>query len=123
MKDPKIKVRKTHPLRLTKFELLHLRDLFSVTTSPELKLTVSQQLAKMQGHALVEAKLWQKVAEGCNSVGLPMGDDAPDFVIAAQGSLPVAVFELAQEPAGSEDEGFSDEDDDEDEDDVGGEDE
>lgn len=116
MKDPEIKVRKTHPLRLTKFELLHLRDLFGVTTSPELKVTVSQQLAKMQGRALVEAKLWQKVADGCNSVGLPMGDDAPDFVIAAQGSLPVVVFELAQEPAGSEEEGFDDEDEDEEDD-------
>lgn len=104
MGDPEIKRRKTFTLRLTKFELLHLRDLFSVVLPPEMKETLSARLAQSQDRSLVEAKLWQKLARVCHEAELPMDDDAPDFVVAASGSPPVGVFELAHEPAGGEEE-------------------
>lgn len=98
MGDTPIKQCKTFTLRLTKFELLHLRDLFSVMLPPEMKETLSQRLAQSQDRALIEAKLWQKLAQACRQVGLPMDDDAPDFVVAASASPPVSIFELAHEP-------------------------
>lgn len=102
MGDPPVKQCKTFTLRLTKFELLHLRDLFSVMLPPEMKETLSQRLAQSQDRALVEAKLWQKLARACRQVGLPMDDDAPDFVVAASTSPPIGVFELAHEPAATQ---------------------
>lgn len=99
MGDPDIKRRKTFTVRLTKFELIHLRDLFSVLLPSEMKETLSQRLAQSQDRALVEAKLWQKLARVCHEADLPMDDDAPDFVVAAAAAPPVGVFELAHEPA------------------------
>jgi hypothetical protein len=104
MSDPEIKRRKTVSVRFTKFELLHLRDLFSVALPPEMKDTLSQRLAQSQDRSLVESKLWQKIASACREVDLPMDDDAPDFVVAASGAPPIGVFELAHEPASEEDE-------------------
>jgi hypothetical protein len=98
MGDPEIKRRKTFTVRLTKFELLHLRDLFSVMLPTEMRETLSQRLALSQDRSLVEARLWQKLARACAEAELPMDDDAPDFVVAASGAPPVGVFELAHEP-------------------------
>lgn len=99
MADPEIKRRKTFTVRLTKFELLHLRDLFAVMLPPDLKETLSQRLAASQDRLLVEAKLWQKIARVCHEAELPMDDDAPDFVVAAAAAPPISVFELAHQPA------------------------
>jgi hypothetical protein len=119
MSEKEIKRRKTFVVRLTKFELLHLRDLFSVALPPEMKETLSQRLAQSQERVLVESKLWQKLVLACSEAGLPMGDDAPDFVVSASGAPPIGVFELAHEPAtqDSDDEGtIFDSEDEEDED-------
>ncbi len=102
MSEPEIKRRKTFTVRLTKFELLHLRDLFSVVLPPEMKETLSIRLAQSQDRLLVEAKLWQKLVRACTEAELPMGDDAPDFVVAAAGAPPIGVFELAHEPLAPE---------------------
>lgn len=99
MGDPEIKRRKTFTVRLTKFELLHLRDLFMVVLPPEMKETLSQRLAQSQDRLLVESRLWQKLARACREAELPMDDNAPDFVVAASGASPIGVFELAHEPA------------------------
>lgn len=95
----KFKKRKTYDVRLTKFDLIHLRDLFSVTLPPEMKETLSQRLAQSQERVLVEAKLWQKIAKVCQEAEIPLNDDAPDFVVAASTSPAISVFELAHEPA------------------------
>lgn len=99
MNPPEIKRRKTFSLRLNRFELLHLRDLFGVALPPDMKQTLSQALAASQDRTLVESKLWQKIAAACTEAELPMGDDAPDFVVAASAAPPVGVFELAHDPA------------------------
>lgn len=98
MGDPEIKRRKTFTVRLTKFELLHLRDLFSVMLPSEMKETLSARLAQVQDRALIESKLWQKLVRVCNEAELPMDDDAPDFVVAQAAAPSIGVFELAHDP-------------------------
>lgn len=97
-KEPEIKQKTTFNVKLTKFELLHLRDLFGTTLAPDMIKTVSQALAVSQDRVLIEAKLWQKLASACTEAGLPMNEDAPDFVVAPSGAPPMGVFELSSEP-------------------------
>jgi hypothetical protein len=97
-KEPEIKQKTTFSVRLTRFELLHLRDLFSITFAPEMKVTVSQALATSQDRVLIEAKLWQKVATASTEAGLPMDESAHDFVVAPPGPPPMSDFELSSEP-------------------------
>ena len=118
----KEKRRKTFELRLTKIELLHLRDLMSILSPPDLKTTVSQLLAESESRSLVETMLWKKIAASCEAAKLPLGDEAPDFVVAPTAAPPIGVFRMATDPAGeeaAESAGFlpsnSDEDEDEDE--------
>jgi hypothetical protein len=92
--------RKTFTLRLSKFELIHLRDLFSVILATETKQTVSQALAQVEERSLIESRLWQRVVKACKEAGIPLDDDAPDFVVAAAASPPVGVFRLATAPYG-----------------------
>lgn len=99
MTDPEIRKRKTFTLRLTRFELLHLRDVFSVLLPPEMKVTISQALGASQERVLVEAKLWQKVATACRDAELPMDEEAPDFTVAVSSTPSIGVFELAHDPA------------------------
>jgi|SRR6478752_9666519 len=99
MSDPEIKRKKTFNVRLTRYELLHIRDLFAIMLPPDMKETLSQRLAQTQDRSLVEAQLWQKVVRACEEAELPLGDDAPDFVVTAASSPPVSVFEVAQNPS------------------------
>jgi hypothetical protein len=93
-----LRPQKTSTLRLTRYEVLHLRDLFSILLPTEARQTVSQALAAVEDRSMVEARLWQKVLAACREVGLPVGDEAPDFVAAAASSPPVGVFRLATDP-------------------------
>ena len=104
MEQPVVRRKKTFPVRLTRFELLHLRDLFSILLPTETSQTVSQALAGLEDRRLVEARLWQKLAVACQQAELPTDDDAPDFVVAASQAPPVGVFRLAEEPAGAPEE-------------------
>lgn len=98
-KEPIVRKRKTYELQLSKFELVHLRDLFSVLLATEAKQTVSQALADAEDRSLVEARLWQRVAAACSDAGIPMDEQAPDFVCAAIVQHPaVGVFRLSSEP-------------------------
>jgi hypothetical protein len=101
--NEKLKKRKTFALRLTKFELLHLRDLFSVVLGPEAQRTVSQALAEAESRPLVETLLWKKLSDLINEAGIPTGDDAPDFVVASTTTPTLGVFQLATDPSPSQD--------------------
>ena len=90
--------RKTFTVKLSKFELLHLRDLFSVMLPPEMKDTLSQRLASGQDRSLIEAKLWTKISTLCEEAGIPVGEDAPDFVVAASSAPSISVFEMSHDP-------------------------
>lgn len=110
MSQEKTWKRKTFPLKLTKFELIHLRDLFSITLPIELKQTVSQALAEAEGRPLVETRLWQKLVTAFEEAELPVNDDAPDFVVAAlpAAAPSISVFRMAHEPQESGGEGSAD---------------
>jgi len=105
MKTAKKKCTKDHAvatptflLKLTKFELVHLRDVLSILSPPDLKQTLSQMLAEGEDRSLVEQKLWGKVTNVCVQAGVPTGDDAPDFVAAPMAPPPIGVFRMAHEP-------------------------
>lgn len=103
MSKPNIKRRKTFQLRLTRYEILHLRDLMSVCLPPEGKQTLSGALAALENRQLIESLLWKKITSACVDADLPTDDDAPDYVIAPTGIAPLGVFQLASDPAGPED--------------------
>ena len=114
MSKPNIKRRKTYQVRLTRFEILHLRDLMSVCLPPEGKQTLSGALAVLENRQLIESLLWKKISAACVEAELPTGEDAPDYVIAPTGIAPLGVFQLASDPSGP----LEDDDDDDDDDDV-----
>lgn len=119
-KTPLIKRKKTYEIRFTKYEILHLRDLMSICLPPEGKQTVSEMLASIENRILVESALWQKISNACENVGLPTGDEAPDYVVAPSGMTPLGVFQMASNPSGPEESDDDDEDDAEDSDGDGG---
>ena len=89
---------KTYGLRLTKLELLHLRDLFNIMLPPEMKTTVSQMLAAAEERPLIETCLWNKVVKACKEAKVTLGDDAPDFAVIPTSQPAVGVFKIASEP-------------------------
>jgi hypothetical protein len=103
-KQTSIKKRKTYDLRLTKYELLHLRDLFSVILPSESKKTMSQSLAELENRALIESLLWNKISAACEAADIPLNEAAPDYVVAPTSPPPMTVFQLASEPATEEQE-------------------
>jgi hypothetical protein len=92
------KKRKTYELRLTKMELVHLRDLFSVLLPPAAEKTLSQALAELAGRTVIESLLWQKIGIAAESADIPMGDDAPDYIAAPSSTPAISVFQIAAEP-------------------------
>lgn len=104
MSKPEIKRRKTFALKLTKFELLHLRDMFSVSLPPDASKTLSQHLAELENRVLIENALWNKIASVCSEASLPTGEEAPDYIVAPISSPAMGVFQLASEPAEEEQE-------------------
>jgi len=95
MSKEKIKKRKTYDLRLTRTELAHLRDLFSVVLPPDTKKTISQHLAELEDRVYVEDKLWTKISELLVTAEIPNGDEAPDFIVAPIAPPPMGVFPLS----------------------------
>jgi len=115
-KDLALKPKKTFSLKLSVLELVHLRDLFSIVLPVDLKSTVSQSLAAGQGRQLIETKLWNKISSLCSEGGIPLGEEAPDFIVTVTAPPELGVFEVApehdddDEPAGLEDDDDSSED-------------
>ena len=89
-------------LTLTKVELVHLRDMLSIVLPPDAKKTVSQALAEAENRTMNESKLWGKITDACSEVGLPVGDAAPDYVVAPLAAPPLGVFQLAADPVGED---------------------
>lgn len=99
-KKPKIHRQKTFDLNLTKFELLHLRDLMSLLLPPDGQQTLSQSLAELEGRNLIESMLWTKLSSLCESAGLPTDSEAPDYIIAPITSPKLGVFHVNHDLAG-----------------------
>lgn len=96
-KEPEITRVQTFVLKLTKYELLHLRDLFNIQLPPQMQQTVSQALAHAEDRVYIETKLWNKVSAACMEANLPMEESAPDFVVTTAGPPPVSVFRIPSE--------------------------
>jgi hypothetical protein len=91
----KPKKRKIFQLKLTQLELVHLRDLLTVSLPTDMQVTVSQALAAAEERPLVETKLWQKVAKASAEANIPLDEEAPDFIVAPVGLPSISVFRVA----------------------------
>jgi hypothetical protein len=96
---PRPPAKKLVPVRFTPVELLHLRDLFGILLPPAATKTLSQALAERTGRSMVEACLWRKLTQACMTAGIPMGDDAPDFVVAPAGVPELTVSQIEADGA------------------------
>lgn len=97
IKEPDIKKHETFDLTLTRFELLHLRDLMGVLLPPDGAQTLSQALASLEERSLIESLLWDKVSSLCKSAKLPMESEAPDYIVAPTAPPPMTVFQVNQD--------------------------
>lgn len=102
MSKDKIKKRKTYDLRLTRTELAHIRDLFSVVLPPDTKKSLSQHLAEVEDRVYVEDKLWSKISDLLIEAGVPCGDESPDFIVAPTAPPPMGVFPLSVDDVSEE---------------------
>lgn len=95
--DEVLKPKKSFVLKLTKADLVHLRDLFGILLPADMKMTISQALAASQGRHLFESKLWNKISSLCHEAGIPTGDESPDFIVAMTAPPQLGVFEMMSE--------------------------
>lgn len=104
MNKDKIKKRKTYEVRFTRSELAHIRDLFSVVLPPDTKKTLSQHLAEVEDRVFLEDRLWEKLATVMKEADVPLGDDAPDHIVAPMGPPPMGVFPFEHDPGDAQEE-------------------
>lgn len=97
MSKDKIKKRKTYEVRFTRSELAHIRDLFSVVFPPDTRKTLSQQLAEVEDRVFLEDRLWEKLTATMKEANLPLGEEAPDHIVAPIGPPPMGIFPFEQE--------------------------
>lgn len=113
-KEPVVRRQPVFELTLTKFELLHLRDLMGILLPPDGAQTLSQALATTEDRVLTESMLWEKLTRLCKDAGLPLDAEAPDYIVAPVAPPPMGVFlvnqEMVQSPGSA---GFVEEDTDE----------
>lgn len=93
-KDSQQKKVKTFELRMSLEELVHLRDVMSILLPPDGSVTLSQALAQSEKRTLTEGKLWEKITELCKTASVPLGDDAPDYVVGLSGPPMLRVYQL-----------------------------
>lgn len=93
-KKPNMKRVKTSALNLTLEELIHLRDLFNIRfpSTVTAGMTVSQSLAKIEDREVIETRLWDKLVKLLKPTGIPLGDEAPDHIIAMTAPPELGVF-------------------------------
>jgi hypothetical protein len=94
---PRIPPQQTWELRFTQWELLHLRDLFSILLPPDGKQTVSSALAAAEERAVVEARVWSKVSAACKSAKIPLDEGAPDFIVMMSAAPTLGIFKIDAE--------------------------
>jgi len=93
-RDPEVKKQRTFDLHLTRFELLHLRDLMGILLPPDGALTVSQALASTEDRSIIESILWDKVSKLCVDARLPTESEAPDYIVAPLAPPPMGIFQV-----------------------------
>ena len=96
-KEPEVKKHETFDLNLTRFELLHIRDLMGVLLPPDGTQTLSQALASAEERSLIESMLWEKISKLCKQAKLPLEAEAPDYIVAPVAPPPMGVFQVNQD--------------------------
>jgi hypothetical protein len=90
-------------LRLTRLQLIHLRDALSVRLPPTYEQTLSEILAERTQRTVTEVTLWEKLGGACEQANIALGDEAPDYVIGISGPAPMSVFEVQGDTSMGED--------------------
>ena len=92
----KIAVKKviTKTMVLTLGELIHLRDLMSISLPPAMETTISQNLAQLESRMFAETSLWKKVVDLCKESDVSIESAAPNYTIAPVGLPELRVFPL-----------------------------
>lgn len=90
----------SYDLKLTRQELIHLRDLFSVLMPPDGQSTLSEQLAEFKERQNVEHSLWEKIYDLCIKTNISTESKAPDFIVTLTSMPNITIVEL---PKTSED--------------------
>jgi hypothetical protein len=85
-------------LQLTRYQLLHLRDVMSVMLPSDMRETISQALAKVGNRSMVEQVLWNKIVRLCIEADVPVGDVVPDYIVSISAPATLGVFELQADP-------------------------
>lgn len=96
-KDPEVKTQSVFDLHLTRFELLHLRDLMGILLPPTGNQTLSQALASTEDRSLIESFLWEKISKLCIAAKLPVDSEAPDYIIVPVAPPALGVFQVNQD--------------------------
>lgn len=96
-KEPVVKKQQVYSLTLSRFELLHLRDLMGILLPPDGAQTLSQALAASEERTLIESMLWEKMTRLCAEAELPLGSEAPDYIVAPIAPPPMGVFLVSQD--------------------------
>lgn len=94
---PVAKVNELFNLSLTRTQLIHIRDLFSVLLSFEDEVSLSAALAVKENRELAEARLWNKIGELCESADIVLDETAPDFVVGLSKNPELTIFTLHPE--------------------------
>lgn len=81
-------------VQLTKPELEHIRDLFSILLPSDPPESISQCLAKQAERGELEHNLWEKLSAACDVAGVDLGEKAPDFVVAASTQPMIGLFKV-----------------------------
>jgi hypothetical protein len=95
--EVEIKKNTCYNLKLTQFELLHLRDLMSIKLPPVGESTVSEALATAENRSFIESGLWNKVATLCTEAELPLDEEAPDYIVSLTSVPAMGVFQIEQQ--------------------------
>jgi len=88
----------TYDMKLSKLELVHLRDLMSVhIPTDDSYCTMSSVLADAEDRVLVEEELWKKVTAACKLANIALEESAPDYVVAPIAPPPMTVCRVQQD--------------------------
>lgn len=101
-KPPQLTPQPTWELRLTKTQLVHLRDLLSILLPPDGSRTVSQALAAAEARVVAETQLWSDVSQLCRKAKIPVNKEAPDFVVMTTGAPQLDVVRIMEDPYAEE---------------------
>jgi hypothetical protein len=88
---------KTISLELTLNQLIHLRDLMSVSLPPDKDLSVSRSLSLSQKRELDELNLWSQICSLCEEANVAVGVKAPSFIVSITNVPPMGIFEVEDE--------------------------